>query len=653
MALKRVCIGLLAQVDAGKTTFSEQLLYHGGAIRSAGRVDRQNTVMDGDEIEKQRGITIFADQAFFTWGETCFYLLDTPGHADFGAETERALEAMDYAVVLLDGSAAVSARTAALFRLLRQWEKPVFFFINKMDLEGADIRRTLESVRGRLTEDVVFLDGQNPFAFDGAAGEFLAERDEEMMERYLAGGIDPDQGKEALARLMKKGQAFAAMAGSALRDEGIPEFLQVLQELTRSEYDPQGTFQAAAYKVRRDGSGKRLVYLQVLSGVLQPWDTVRVHEEEEKVNELFQVMGSRLIPCRHAQAGDLIAVSGLKKVGCGTILGEDFGKKRPIGSVPALEARVRAEDGTDSHLLLEVLKILEDEEPELKAQSRKMADGSEQLCIQVMGTIQLEVLKEVIQKRFGILAAFSQPRVLYKETIGETVMGYGNYEPLRHYAEVCLRLEPGEPGSGLTFESRCHVDDLAAHYQSLIRTHVFERVHRGILTGSPLTDVKVILVAGRAHLKHTEGGDFRQAVYRAIRQGLEKAENVLLEPWYDLEVAAPAQTAGRILAEMSKRFARLSPMEQYGEQAVIRGRGPVACFLDFPKELASMTKGEATLFAVNAGYFPCHNADEVIAGSGYNKDGDPEHTSASVFCSHGAGFSVPWDQVETYIHSRL
>lgn len=666
--VKRVCVGLLAQVDAGKTTFSEQLLYHGGAIRSPGRVDRQNTVMDGDEIEKQRGITIFADQAFFDYEGNRFYLLDTPGHTDFGAETERAVEAMDYGILLLDGSEPVSARASALFRLLRKRKKPVFFFFNKMDLEGADVSRALKSVRERLTEDVVFLESQDPFAFDGPAGEFLAERDERMLEQYLEGGIQPGEGKICLARLIEKGQAFAAMAGSALRDEGVGEFLHVLGELTRTPYDPQAPFGAAAYKVRRDGAGKRLVYLKVLSGILKPKDMVVLGgtwaskggmEDEtdevcrEKVNELYQVMGSRYIPCQQVQAGDLAAVSGLRETVCGTILGEGEETERKSETAPPLETGVEASDGTDDHKLLEILKILEDEEPELKAESRKLADGSRQICIQVMGVIQLEVLKELIRKRFGVSVEFSAPRVLYKETIGSPVMGYGHYEPLRHYAEVCLRLEPGERGRGITFESRCKADDLAVHYQSLIRTHVFERVHRGILTGSPLTDVKVILIAGRSHLKHTEGGDFRQAVYRAIRQGLEKADNLLLEPWYDLEITAPAQMAGRILAEMSKRSAVLSPMEQYGEQAVIRGRGPVACFLDFSKELASITRGEGTFFAANAGHLPCHNQEEVIAAAGYNKEGDPEHTSASVFCSHGAGFVVPWQQVEEYIHSDL
>ena len=303
--------------------------------------------------------------------------------------------------------------------------------------------------------------------------------------------------------------------------------------------------------------------------------------------------------------------------------------------------------------MLEILKILEDEEPELQVQARKTADGREQLCLQVMGTIQLEVLKDLIGRRFGAQVEFAPPRVLYKETIRKPVMGYGHYEPLRHYAEVCLLLEPVEPGSGIVFESRCHVDVLAANYQSLIRTHVFERVHRGILTGAPLTDVKVVLMDGRSHLKHTEGGDFRQAVYRAIRQGLEKADNVLLEPWYDLEITAPAEAAGRILAQMGKRFAQLAPMEQDGGQAVIRGRGPAAAVLDFSRELAAMTKGEGTLSMTNAGYFPCHNQEEVMAETAYDKEGDPEHTSASVFCSHGAGFAVPWQEVENYIHSSL
>ena len=652
-----ITVGILAQVDAGKTTFSEQLLFHGGAIRSPGRVDRQDTMMDGNEIEKQRGITIFTDQAYFTYGGVRYYLLDTPGHVDFGPEAERALGAMDCGVLLLDASSAVSARAVTLFKLLRRWKKPVFFFLNKMDMEGASVVGAMESIRNRLTENVIFLDSQNPFSFEGEAGECLAERDEGLLEQYLEGGIDPQEGKRVLARLLKEGELTVAMAGSALRDHGIQEFLQLLGQLVQRDYNPEAPFGAFAYKVRRTRE-QRLVYLKILSGRLKPRDTVTVSREgqepvQEKIHQIYQVMGSRYIPCAQAQAGELVAVSGLQETGCGTVLGRTEGTFPGSQMVPSLETQVLATDGTDDHRLLEILKSLEDEEPQLQAESRKMADGTIQVCVQVMGTIQLEVLKELMSSRFGVLVEFAPPRVLYRETIAKPVMGYGHYEPLRHYAEACLLLEPGERGSGITFESRCHVDVLAANYQSLIRTHVFERVHRGILTGSPLTDVKVVLMDGRSHLKHTEGGDFRQAVYRAIRQGLEKADNVLLEPWYEVEISAPAEAAGRIMAELSKRFAQLSPMEQYGNQAVIRGRGPVACLMDFSRELASMTRGEGTLSMGNAGYFPCHNQEEVIREIGYDKEGDPEHTSASVFCSHGAGFAVPWNEVEQYIHSSL
>lgn len=652
-----ITVGVLAQVDAGKTTFSEQLLFHGGAIRSPGRVDRQDTVMDGNEIEKQRGITIFTDQAYFTYEGVRYDLLDTPGHVDFGPEAERALGAMDCGVLLLDASSAVSARAVTLFKLLRRWKKPVFFFLNKMDLEGASIAAAMESIRNRLTKDVIFLDSKHPFSFEGEAGEVLAERDEELLEQYLEGGIDPQKGRRVLSGLLANGELTAAMAGSALKGEGIEEFLHVLGQLVQTDYNPDAPFGAFAYKVRRTRE-QRLVYLKMLSGRLKPRDTVTFPREggepvQEKIHQIYQVMGSRLVPCAQAQAGELVAVSGLQEAVCQTVLGQAEEKFEVPQMVPALEAQVLAADGTDHHHLFEILKILEDEEPQLQAESRKMADGTIQICVQVMGTIQLEVLKEMMSSRFGVSVEFAPPRVLYRETIAKPVMGYGHYEPLRHYAEACLLLEPGKRGSGITFESRCHVDVLAANYQSLIRTHVFERVHRGILTGSPLTDVKVVLMDGRSHLKHTEGGDFRQAVYRAIRQGLEKADNVLLEPWYEVEVSAPAEAAGRIRAELSKRFAQLSPMEQYGDQAVIRGRGPVACLMDFPRELASMTRGEGTLSMGNAGYFPCHNPEEVIREIGYDKEGDSEYTSASVFCSHGAGFTVPWHEVERYIHSSL
>ena len=655
-------IGILAHVDSGKTTFSEQLLYHAGAIRTPGRVDRQDTVMDANPIEKERGITIFADQGTFTYGDSTYYLLDTPGHVDFGAETERAGMAMDYGVLLLDGTGVIPAHTVTLFGLLKRFQVPVFFFINKMDLADSPsaAERTMEAVRARLTEDAVLIHGPAALSMEGSLAEFVAERDEAVLESYLEGRVEEQQGVDALKMLIKKRQAFVAMYGSALKDQGLLEFLQVFHRLTDTDYRTQEPFSGLVYKVRRDSKGRRLTYIKVLSGALKIRDEFTFclpgsgETVGEKVNELLASFGSRLSVPSQAEAGDLAAVTGLTVPVCGDMLTLD-GTGARCGSrefliVPALEARVMAHDGTDSHRLLSCLKILEDEDPQLGVRGERLPGGEEQICVGVMGTIQLEVLKRLMEDRFGIQAEFLPPRVLYRETILKPVAGYGHYEPLRHYAEVNLLLEPAPRGSGISFESRCHVDTLSNNYQNLVRTHVFERVHRGILTGFPLTDVKVVLTAGRAHLKHTEGGDFREATYRAIRQGLEKAENQLLEPFYQFEITAPAEYTGRILSDIQKLSGESGPPVRSGDWVEVQGSGPVASFMDYSRQLAAATRGSASISMVNGGYRECHNQEEVIRETGYDKGGDTEQPSSSVFCSHGAGYTVNWDEAEALMH---
>lgn len=659
---KHLCVGLLAHVDSGKTTFSEQLLYHAGAIRTPGRVDRQDTVMDANPIEKERGITIFADQGSFTYGDSLYYLIDTPGHVDFSAETERAVAAMDYAVLLLDGSGLIPAHTVTLFGLLKRYRVPVFFFINKMDLASSPsaAEETVEAVRARLTEDAVLVDGPEALSMEGSLGEFTAERDEAVLEAYLEGRLDRELGTGALKKLIKDRRAFIAMAGSALKDQGILEFLQVFDCLTDTDYRPQEPFSGLVYKVRRDSRGRRLTYIKVLSGRLKIKDEFTFclpgsgEKVREKVNDLMSSFGSRLNAVSQVEAGDLAAVTGLTVPMCGDLLKpenteEQAGREKFL-MVPALEARVLAYDGTDSHRLHSCLKILEDEDPQLGVRGVRLPGGEEQICVRVMGTIQLEVLKRLMEDRFGIRAEFLPPKVLYQETILRPVAGYGHYEPLRHYAEVNLLLEPAPRGSGISFESRCHVDTLSSNYQNLVRTHVFERVHRGILTGFPLTDVKVVLTAGRSHLKHTEGGDFREATYRAIRQGLEKAENLLLEPFYQFEITAPAEYTGRILSDIQRLSGESGPPLLSGDWVVVQGSGPVSTFMDYSRELAAATRGSASISMVNGGYRPCHNQEEVVRETGYDKGGDTEQPSSSVFCAHGAGFTVNWDEAESYMH---
>lgn len=665
--------GVFAHVDGGKTTFSEQLLYHTGAIRKAGRVDQKNTLLDGDEVEKARGITIYADQSWFEYQGDEYYLLDTPGHVDFSAETERAATVLDYAILLIDASSGVAAHTVTLFRMLERFQVPVFLFLNKTDLEHADVDLTMQEIRDRLTKDAVLIENWPCGKADlESLTEFAAERDEEIMEAYLEGSpIEQDRLLEVFRTMIRERRGVLCMKGSALNDQGIDRFFQAFHELTESRYEEDKPFSGLVYKVRHDEKGQRITFLKVLSGELKSRDEVRIvgrleredqNAETEKVHEIRLYSGQQSQSAASASAGSLCAVTGLSVPVCQDVLvsaGECPGqekersyavcqyekRKSHMQMRPALQAQVTS-GTTDSHTLFRTLKMLEEEEPQLLAESRE----DQSLVVSVMGKIQLEVLTQVLKNRFGIEAVFAPPKVLYRETIASEVMGFGHYEPLRHYAEVHLRLEPAKRDSGISFASECHVDTLAIQYQNLVRTHVFERVHKGILTGSPLTDIRIVLTAGKAHLKHTEGGDFREAVYRAIRQGLEKAENVLLEPWYQFEISAPDEYAGKIMADVQKRSGEFDPPMLAENMVSISGRGPVASFMDYGIELAAQTQGRGSISMIWGGYRECHNPEEVIADCAYNKGADKENPSSSVFCSHGAGFVVNWNEVEQYIH---
>ena len=664
-----ICVGLLAHVDGGKTTFSEQLLYHAGVIRSAGRVDQGNTVMDGDAVERARGITIYADQSCFEYGGDEYYFLDTPGHVDFAAETERVAAALDYAILLVDASSGVAAHTVTLFRMLKRFQVPVFFFLNKIDLNTADLERTMEEIKQRLTEDIILveapLDGEIPEELT----EFAAGRDEDIMEDYLEGRpIERGRILASLKKIIKERNGFLCMKGSALKDQGVAEFFQVFHQLTETGYGEEEPFSGLVYKVRHDPDGQRIVYIKVLSGKLESRDPVCVLEEKtdkedgeqvtrtgEKVHQIRIYSGQQSRTIDKALAGSLCAVTGLSLPKCQDMvvraglndreIYQAFKIRPRLQMRPALQAQVASEN-TDSHTLFNQLKFLEDEEPGLAVN----VGEDKSLTVSVMGKIQLEVLDQVLRARFGTEVTFSPPKVLYRETIAAPVMGFGHYEPLRHYAEVHLRLEPAPRGTGITFASECHVDTLGINYQNLIKTHIFEKVHKGVLTGAPLTDVKMILTAGRSHLKHTEGGDFREATYRAIRQGLEKAESVLLEPWYQFEITAPEEYIGKIMADIQKRSGIFDPPRLNGAAMPVSGSGPAASFMDYGIELAAATRGTGSISMVWGGYRECHNTEAVIAECDYDKGADKENTSSSVFCSHGAGFVVNWNEVEQYIH---
>ena len=646
----------MAHVDSGKTTFAEQLLYCAGAIREPGRVDQKNTVMDADPVEKARGITVFADQGHFTYNGNEYFLVDTPGHVDFSAETQRSLVVLDYAILLLDASGKIPAHALTLFRLLKRANVPTFLFLNKMDLEGASRERAMAAIRERLTPDAVFL-GEDPpnLDFEGDLGEFLADRDEELFEEYLAGTIDAERAESLLKTWIRERKAFPVCCGSALSGEHIAGFLELFDRLTDTAYNPNAPFRGVVYKVRHDAKGRRLTFVKALAGTLRPKSAFRFEgeDEAEKVNEIFDAFGARLSTKEEIAAGELAAVTGLVSPGWGQELVLDATCKQNeqrLWLIPALEAQVCALDGTDNHRLLHIFQILEDEDEELAVRSVRLSDGTEQICVRVMGVIQLEILVSLVRERFGVSVEFPPPRVLYQETIAAPQPAYGHYEPLRHYAEVNLRLEPGERGSGITFESECSLEHLAINYQNLVKTHVFEREHRGVLVGAPLTDVKVVLTDGRAHLKHTEGGDFREATWRAIRQGLMGAKSVLLEPFCSFEITAPMEYVGRILSQLDAKSARTLPPEHIGELVVIAGRGPVSSLMDYAAQLAAATRGAGSIAMTPDGYDLCHNAQEVIAAASYDPGADKEQPAYSVFCSHGAGFAVSWDEAEVYMH---
>ena len=637
-------IGILAHVDAGKTTLSEQILFRTGAVRSLGRVDRGDTALDTDPVERERGITVFSDQAAFMHAGRQYTLIDTPGHVDFAAETERALTALDAAVLLVDSSDGVRSHAVMLARMARRRGVPVLLFLNKCDLASSDPDRTLAQAEQRLETPLIPLP---------ADPERVAELDEIYLEKYLEENWSEADCCAALSRAFLACKAMPVLKGSALAGTGVDELLDALDMLLlEPDGDENAPLEARVYKVRRDPKGSRVTFVKLLSGRLAPRDSFSFGDRVEKIHEIRVYRGSRWICVEEALPGDAVGLTGLSEPKCGDRLFLRDGvhvreKGDPLETQPVLAARVIAADGTPDSTLLEKLRLLEDEDGQLGVTCRSEVG---EILVHVMGPVQLEILQSVLAERFGIQASFSPPRVLYRETIAAPVMGYGHYEPLRHYAEVNLRLEPAPRGSGLSFASECHVDNLAVNYQNLIRSHVFERAHRGVLAGAELTDVRVVLVAGRAHEKHTEGGDFREATYRAIRQGLMNARNELLEPYYRFEMLMPSACAGRVLSDLPAMACDFEPPETLGEDVCIRGRGPVATLADYGVKLRAMTHGEGSATFMADGYDRCHDAERVIAAAGYDPNADLEQPASSVFCAHGAGFVVPWNEAEGYMH---
>ena len=668
--IKHICAGLLAHVDAGKTTLSEGILYLTGGLRKLGRVDHGDAFLDNFALERSRGITIFSKQAVFPLGETEVTLIDTPGHVDFSAEMERALWVMDYAVLVVSGADGIQGHTETLWRLLKAYRIPTFIFVNKMDQDGTDREALLQELKKNLDDGCIAFDslrmpqetGTKGFAAGGkknaarvenardealiSAGsedilEEIAMCDEDVLEAYMETG---DIRKSDVIRLIGGRKIFPCYFGSALKLSGVETLLAGLEQFTRMPEYPD-EFAAKVFKISRDEQGSRLTHIKITGGSLKVKTSFG---EKEKVDQIRVYSGAKYGMQDVAEAGTVCALTGLSETAAGQGLGEEKDLEAPLLE-PVLSRSVILPEGTDVPKALRQLKQLEEEDPLLHIVWNSRL---EEIQMQLMGEVQTEVLKSMIAERYQMDVEFGAGRIMYKETIADTVTGVGHYEPLRHYAEVHLRMEPGERGSGLVFGTDCSEDNLDGNWQRLILTHLMEKEHPGVLAGMPITDMKITLTAGKAHLKHTEGGDFRQATYRAVRQGLMQAESVLLEPWYVFRLELPAEQVGRAMADVQKRYGTFEAPLMEGERAVLSGRAPVSEMLDYPAEVQSYTGGRGRLALRLEGYYPCHNQEEVLADIGYDSEEDVDNPSGSIFCSHGAGFFVPWDQVPDYMHIK-
>ncbi|NSC71761.1 translation factor GTPase family protein [Blautia obeum] len=664
--MKKLVIGILAHVDAGKTTLSEELLYLCGEIRKIGRVDHGDAFLDTYELEKERGITIFSKQALLKTENMEVTLLDTPGHVDFSAEMERTLQVLDYAILVINGMDGVQSHTMTLWRLLERYQIPTFLFVNKMDQQGTDHDALLNELKQHLDENCVDFGrakdinsedtDSDTYELTPEQLENIAVCEEDLLETYLETDIVEDRD---IARLIVQRKIFPCYFGSALKEKGVKDFWNGVQKYTTEPKRPT-EFGAKVFKIARDEQGNRLTYMKITGGSLKVKTLLssnsngqilpgRKAEEaawEEKADQIRLYSGAKYELTSEAEAGTVCAVTGLTRTYPGEGLGIEQESELPILE-PVLNYQIILPDDCDPHQMLQKLRQLEEEEPQLHI----LWDSQfSEIHAQLMGEVQIEILKKLIWDRFHVAVEFGAGSIVYKETVAEPVEGVGHFEPLRHYAEVHLLIEPGEPGSGCQFFTACSEDVLARNWQRLILTHLEEKEHIGVLTGSPLTDVQITILTGRAHAKHTEGGDFRQATYRAVRQGLRKARNILLEPYYEFRLEVPAEMIGRAMADVQKMQGTFDAPEVEGETAILKGTAAVAQMRDYQKEVVSYTHGTGKLFCSLKGYAPCKNQDEVVQNIGYDPEADLENPTGSVFCAHGAGFVVPWDQVEAYMH---
>ncbi|MBR3552077.1 MAG: TetM/TetW/TetO/TetS family tetracycline resistance ribosomal protection protein [Clostridia bacterium] len=638
--MKQITVGVLAHVDAGKTTLCEALLYRAGCITKLGRVDHRTSFLDTDRLERDRGITIFSKQAMLTVGDTVFTLLDTPGHVDFSAETERTLQVLDYAILIISGTDGVQSHTRTLWNLLEKYRVPCLIFVNKMDMDGADRAFLLRQLRGKLSDNCIdFGTAGTPEFFEN-----VALCSEALLARYDETG---DAQTEDIVDAIRNRQMFPCLFGSALKLTGVDDFLQCLQMYTQMPAYPTD-FAAKVFKIGRDPQGNRLTFLKVTGGCLNVKTVLESKKnlDGEKVQQIRLYSGEKFSPAQTAKAGTVCAVTGISFTRPGDGLGAQEDAGLPVLE-PVLTYRVILPPGTDAHTALGKMRVLESEDPQLRVTWSDRL-GEMQVCL--MGEVQLEVLQTVFRERFGIPITFGPGHILYKETITNTVEGVGHFEPLRHYAEVHLLLKPGPRDSGLVIKTACREDQLDKNWQRLILTHLTEKTHAGVLTGAPITDMVITLAAGRAHAKHTEGGDFRQATYRAVRQGLRTAKSLLLEPIFAFVLEVPQENVGRALADLQRLNGRFDPPLTEGDSVRITGTAPVATMHDYMKDVVQYTRGRGRLACTLKGYAPCHNAEAVIEDSGYDCDADVDNPCDSVFCSHGAGYTVKWSDVPKHMH---
>lgn len=638
--MKKIAVGILAHVDSGKTTLSEALMYSSGNITKLGRVDHRDSFLDTFSLERDRGITIFSKQAVMKYNNTEFTLLDTPGHVDFSAEAERTLQVLDYAILVISGTDGVQSHTCTLWKLLKKYNVPCFIFVNKMDLDGADKLSVMAQMCTGLDENCVDFTYPNSDGFR----ESVAVCDEKILEKYYE--TDAVE-KTDITGAIKERKIFPCMFGSALKLDGVKAFLNLLDEYTvMPSYGTE--FGAKVYKIAEDNQGNRLTFMKITGGSLKVREILQSEKNTnaEKVNRIRIYSGEKFTAVEEAVAGTVCAVTGITFTSSGDGLGVEKNSRVPVLE-PVLTYKVELEDGTDAHTALTKLKTLENEDPQLNVVWNSRLG---EIHIRLMGEIQLEVLRCIIKERFGMNVSFSTGSIIYKETIKNTVEGVGHFEPLRHYAEVHLLLKPAKRGSGITINSRCKEDLLDRNWQRLILTHLCEKTHLGVLTGSPITDIEITLVSGKAHAKHTEGGDFRQATYRAVRQGLRSAKSILLEPVYDFTLEVPNENVGRAMSDIQRMSGTFNSPEAKGENSVLTGTAPVSEMGNYTKEVMQYTHGRGRLSCSLKGYEPCHNSDEVIAQIGYDCDADVDNPCGSVFCSHGAGYNVPWNEVGEHMH---